>query len=325
MIIKKLGVMTSGGDAPGMNAAIRSVVRAATHHELECLGIRLGYQGLIENDLLELGARDVKNIINRGGTFLKTARSKEFKTAQGRKKAYENLKKHQIDALIIIGGDGSFTGARVFGSEYDIPVVGIPGTIDNDIYGTDFTVGYDTALNTVIEAIDKIRDTATSHNRLFFVEVMGRDAGFIALNSGIATGALDILIPEKDYNLDQLFTSIERGNKEGKSSSIIVVAEGEKLGGVYDLAKATGMKYPDYDIRVSILGHVQRGGNPSCYDRVLASRLGVAAVESIIKGKRDIMVGIRGNKIIFTLFEEAIRKKNEINEDLIKIADIIAV
>ena len=325
MMIKKLGVMTSGGDSPGMNAAIRAVVRAAAYYEVKCLGIRLGYQGLIENNLLELGARDVKNIINRGGTFLKTVRSKEFKTIHGQKKAYENLKKNQIDALIVIGGDGSFKGAKEFGNEYDIPIVGIPGTIDNDIYGTDFTVGYDTALNTVIGAIDKIRDTATSHNRLFFVEVMGRDAGFIALNSGIATGALDILIPEKDYNLDQLFTSIERGNKEGKSSSIIVVAEGEKLGGVYDLAKATGMKYIDYDIRVSILGHVQRGGNPSCYDRVLASRLGVASVESIIKGKRDVMVGIRGSKIIFTPFEEAILKKNEINKDLIKIADIVAV
>lgn len=317
--------MTSGGDAPGMNAAIRAVVRAATHYDLECIGIKLGYQGLIEGDFLILGARDVKNIINRGGTFLKTARSKEFMSPQGRKKAYENLKKHQIDAFIVIGGDGSFTGAKVFSDEYDIPVIGIPGTIDNDIYGTDFTVGYDTALNTAVEAIDKIRDTATSHNRLFFVEVMGRDAGFIALNSGIATGALDILIPEKDYNLDQLFTSIERGNHQGKSSSIIVVAEGEKLGGVYDLAKATKMKYPDYDIRVSVLGHLQRGGDPSCYDRVLASRLGVAAVEALVGGKKELMAGIKGNEVIFTPFEEAIRKHNEINKDLIKIADITAV
>lgn len=325
MNLNKISVMTSGGDAPGMNAAIRAVVRASYHYDIECAGIRLGYQGLIERNFTNLGPRDVKNIINRGGTILKTARSEEFKTAEGRKKAYQNFKKHDLEGLVVIGGDGSFTGAMIFGQEYEIPVIGIPGTIDNDIFGADSTIGYDTALNTAIEAIDKIRDTATSHDRLFFVEVMGRDAGFIALNSGIATGALDILIPEEDYNLDQLFTSIERGNKEGKSSSIIIVSEGEKLGGVYDLAQATRMKYPAYDIRVSILGHIQRGGNPTCADRVLASRLGVAAVEALKEGKRDMMVGTLANKIVFTPFKEAIQKRNQIDRELIRVSDIIAV
>ncbi|XOD69584.1 MAG: 6-phosphofructokinase [Flavobacteriales bacterium AspAUS03] len=325
MKLNRIGIMTSGGDAPGMNAALRAVVRTASHYDIDCMGISLGYQGLIEGKMIPLGPRDVKNIIHRGGTILKTARSKVFKTAKGRQKAYENFKKSGLEGLVVIGGDGSFTGAMIFGQEYDVPIIGIPGTIDNDIYGADFTIGYDTALNTAIKAIDKIRDTATSHDRLFFVEVMGRDAGFIALNSGIATGALDILIPEENYNLDQLFSSIEKGNKEGKSSSIIIVAEGEKLGGVYDLAQATRMKYPDYDIRVSILGHIQRGGNPSCSDRVLASRLGVAAVEALKEDKRDMMAGIQGNKIIFTPFKDAIQKHNEIDRELIRVSDIIAV
>lgn len=314
MKFKKLGVMTSGGDAPGMNAAIRSVVRTAVYYRMSCLGIRLGYEGLITGDIIELCARDVKNIIPLGGTILKTARSKEFRTPEGRKKAYANLVKNNIEGLVVIGGDGSLTAAQIFGREFDIPIIGIPGTIDNDIYGTDFTVGYDTSLNTVIEAIDKIRDTATSHNRLFFIEVMGRDSGRIALSSGIATGALYILIPEKYYNLDKLFDSIERENKEGK---YIVVAEGEKLGGVYDLAKKTQMKFPKLDIRVSILGHMQRGGTASGSDRVLASRLGVAAVEGIMEGKRGVMVGIKSNKIIFTTFEDALQKNKK--QDLIKI------
>lgn len=325
MNINKIGVMTSGGDAPGMNAAIRAVVRTSSHYGIHCIGICWGYQGLIDGETINLGPRDVKNIIHRGGTILKTARSEEFKTIRGREKAYINFKKHELKGLIIIGGDGSFTGAMIFGKEYNIPIIGIPGTIDNDIYGTDYTIGYDTALNTTIEAIDKIRDTAISHNRLFFVEVMGRDSGFIALNSGIATGALDILIPEENYNINQLFLSIEKGNKEGKTSSIIIVAEGEKLGGVYDLAKATRIKYPNYDIRVSILGHIQRGGNPSCTDRVLASRLGVAVVEALQKGVKDVMIGIQSNKIIFTSFKEAIQKKNEIDIELIRISDIISI
>lgn len=325
MNIDKIGVLTSGGDAPGMNAAIRAVVRASCYYKIKCFGIQFGYQGLIEDNMKELGPRDVKNIIHRGGTILKTIRSKEFTTLEGRKKAYKNLKKNNLNGLVVIGGDGSFKGAMTFTKEYGIPIIGIPGTIDNDIFGSDFTIGYDTALNTAIEAIDKIRDTSLSHNRLFFVEVMGRDSGFIALNSGIGAGALDILIPEENYNLDHLFDSIKKGNEKGKFSSIIIVAEGEKLGGVYDLAQATRMKYPNYDIRVSILGHIQRGGNPTCTDRVLASRLGVAAVEALRNGIIDSMTGINANKIIITPFKDAIQKKNQIDKELIRVSNIISV
>lgn len=325
MNIDKIGVLTSGGDAPGMNAAIRAVVRASFYYDIECFGIQFGYQGLIEDNIKKLGPRDVKNIIHRGGTILKTIRSKEFRTLQGRKKAYKNFKKNNLNGLVVIGGDGSFKGAMTFTKEYGIPIIGIPGTIDNDIFGSDFTIGYDTALNTAIEAIDKIRDTSISHNRLFFVEVMGRDSGFIALNSGIGAGALDILIPEEDYNLDHLFDSIKKGNEKGKISSIIIVSEGEKLGGVYDLAQATRMKYPNYDIRVSILGHIQRGGNPTCTDRVLASRLGVAAVEALRNGIIDSMTGINANKIIITPFKDAIQKKNQIDKELIRVSNIISV
>ncbi len=322
--IKTIGVITSGGDAPGMNAALRAVVRACSYYKLKCKGIRLGYEGLITNNIVELGPRSVSNIINRGGTILKTARCAEFRTEEGRKKAYENIKKNEIDALIIIGGDGSFTGAHKFEKEFGIPTLGVPGTIDNDIFGTDNTIGYDTALNTVIDAIDKIRDTATSHNRMFFIEVMGRDAGFIALNSGIASGAQDILIPEKKDEIEELFEAIQRGEKAGKLSNIIVVAEGEELGGVYDLAKFTKMKYPKYDIRVTVLGHIQRGGEPTCADRVLASRLGVAAVEGLMEGRSSVMAGIRSNNVVFTPFDEAIVKHNVINNELIRIADILA-
>lgn len=322
--IKSLAVMTSGGDSPGMNAALRAVVRACSYHKIKCKGIRLGYQGLINNDIVDLGPRSVSNIINRGGTILKTARSKEFRTEEGRKKAFENFQKHSIDGLVVIGGDGSFTGASIFEKEFGVKTIGVPGTIDNDIFGTDFTIGYDTALNTVIEAIDKIRDTASSHNRLFFIEVMGRDAGFIALNSGIASGAQDILIPEKKDKIEELFASIEQGEASGKLSNIIVVAEGEELGGVYDLAKFTQIKYPKYDIRVTVLGHIQRGGNPTCADRVLASRLGVAAVEGLLKGKSSVMAGIRSNKVVYTPFDEAIVKHNQINKELIRIADMLA-
>lgn len=316
--------MTSGGDAPGMNAALRAVVRACSYHKIRCKGIRLGYQGLITNDIVELGPRSVSNIINRGGTILKTARSQDFRTKEGREKAFENVQKNQIDGLVVIGGDGSFTGANIFQHEFGIKTIGAPGTIDNDIFGTDSTIGYDTALNTATDAIDKIRDTATSHNRLFFIEVMGRDAGFIALNSGIASGAQDILIPEKKDDIETLFESIERGEKAGKLSNIIVVAEGEELGGVYDLAKFTKMKYPKYDIRVTVLGHIQRGGDPTCADRVLGSRLGVAAVEGLLNGKSQVMAGIRSNKVVYTPFEEAIQKHNTINKELIRIAQILA-
>lgn len=323
--VKKIAVFTSGGDAPGMNAALRAVVRTASHYNIECYGVREGYNGLINDDFTKMGPRSVKNIINEGGTILKSARSKEFTTKEGRQKAYDNLQKYGIDALVCIGGDGTFTGAKVFSDEFDIKVIGIPGTIDNDIFGTDNTIGYDTALNTAMEAIDKIRDTATSHNRVFFVEVMGRDAGFIALNSGLATGALDILIPEQKDSIEDLVATFKRAEKAGKSSSIVVVAEGEELGGIYDLAKATKKEFPDFDIRVTILGHIQRGGSPSCADRVLASRLGYAAIIGLMKGENKVMAGMRSNKIVYTPIDEAIKKHNEIDRDLIEISEILAI
>ena len=323
--IKRIGVLTSGGDAPGMNAALRAVVRACKFYEIQSVGIRQGYEGLINNDMIDLGPRSVKNIINQGGTILKTARSLEFKTKEGRQKAYNHLIQNKIDALVVIGGDGSFTGANIFHKEFGIPFIGIPGSIDNDIFGTDFTIGYDTALNTVIDAIDKLRDTATSHDRVFFVEVMGRDAGFIALNSGIASGAQDILIPEQRDGVEDLCSSLERSEKSGKKSSIVVVAEGEKLGGVFELAKQVQTRHPEYDIRVTVLGHIQRGGSPSCQDRVLASRLGIAAVEGLLDGKTNLMAGIRSNKVVFTPIDEAIKKHNEIDTELIKVANILAI
>lgn len=324
--IKALAVFTSGGDAPGMNAAIRAVVRTCSHFGITCYGVREGYNGLIHGDFTKMGPRSVKNIINQGGTILKSARSKEFRTSEGRAKAYEHLKKLGIDGLVCIGGDGSFTGAKIFNEEYpDIKVIGVPGTIDNDIFGTDNTIGYDTALNTAIDAIDKIRDTATSHNRVFFVEVMGRDAGFIALNSGLATGALDILIPEQKDSLDELFSTLRRADKAGKSSSVVVVAEGDRLGGIYDIAKATKTEFPDFDIKVTILGHIQRGGSPSCADRVLASRLGYGAVIGLMEGKNRVMAGSRSNKLVFTPFADAIKKHNKIDKELLTLAEIIAI
>ena len=323
--VKKIAVFTSGGDAPGMNAALRAVVRTASHYNIECYGVREGYNGLINDDFTKMGPRSVKNIINQGGTILKSARSMEFKTKEGRQKAYDNLQKYGIDALVCIGGDGTFTGAKIFSEEFNVRVIGIPGTIDNDIFGTDNTIGYDTALNTAMDAIDKIRDTATSHNRVFFVEVMGRDAGFIALNSGLATGALDILIPERNDSMEDLFSTFARAEKAGKSSSVIVVAEGEELGGIYDLAKATKEKFPDYDIRVAILGHIQRGGSPSCADRVLASRLGYGAVKGLLNGENKVMAGMRSSKIVYTPIEEAIKKHNEIDKDLLEISEILAI
>ncbi|WP_262509380.1 6-phosphofructokinase [Vaginella massiliensis] len=323
--IKRIGLLTSGGDSPGMNAAIRAVVRACKYYNVESIGIRQGYEGLIQNDVIVLGARSVRHIINQGGTILKTARSEEFRTAVGRKKAYQNIQQNQIDALIVIGGDGSFTGAKIFAEEFGIPFIGVPGTIDNDIFGTDFTIGYDTALNTVVEAIDKLRDTATSHDRLFFVEVMGRDAGFIALHSGIASGAQEILIPEKKDSIEELIASLEQSDKTGKKSSIVVIAEGEKLGNIYQLAAQVKELKPQYDIRVTVLGHIQRGGSPSCQDRVLASRLGIAAVEALLEGKTNLMAGLRSNKVVYTPIEEAIKKHNEIDQDLIKTAQILAI
>ena len=323
--IKKIGVFTSGGDAPGMNAALRAVVRTANYFGIECYGIREGYNGLITGNITKMGPRSVSNIINLGGTILKSARSEEFRTPEGRKKAYEQCRINEIEALVCIGGDGTFTGAKIFNEEYGIQTIGIPGTIDNDIFGTDTTIGYDTALNTAMEAIDKIRDTATSHNRIFFVEVMGRDAGFIALNSGIATGALDILIPEQNDSMEELFETFDKAGKRGKNSSIVVVAEGEKLANVYDLAKQTKERYPNYDIRIAILGHIQRGGSPSCADRVLASRLGYGAVLGLMEGKTNVMAGMRSNELVFTPIEEAIKKHNTINKDLLQISEILAL
>ncbi|MCS4303402.1 MULTISPECIES: 6-phosphofructokinase [Chryseobacterium] len=323
--VKKIAVLTSGGDSPGMNAALRAVVRTANYYNIECYGVREGYNGLISNDFLKMGARSVKNIINQGGTILKSARSTEFRTKEGRQKAYDNCVKLGIEGLVCIGGDGTFTGAKIFNEEFGIRVIGIPGTIDNDIFGTDNTIGYDTALNTAMEAIDKIRDTATSHNRVFFVEVMGRDAGFIALNSGLATGALDILIPEKKDSTDDLFEKFRKAEKTGKSSSIVVVAEGEKLANVYELAEKTKQIFPDYDIRVAVLGHMQRGGSPSCADRVLASRLGYGAVVGLMEGQSNVMAGMRSNDVVYTPIEEAIKKHNEINKDLMLISEILAI
>jgi len=323
--VKKIAVLTSGGDSPGMNAALRAVVRTANYYNIECYGVREGYNGLIHGDFLKMGPRSVKNIINQGGTILKSARSQEFRTKEGRQKAFENCQKLGIEGLVCIGGDGTFTGAKIFNEEFGVRVIGVPGTIDNDIFGTDNTIGYDTALNTAMDAIDKIRDTATSHNRVFFVEVMGRDAGFIALNSGLATGALDILIPERKDSIEDLFSKFRNAEKTGKASSIVVVAEGEKLANVYELAEKTKSEFPDYDIRVAVLGHMQRGGSPSCADRVLASRLGYGAVVGLMDGKTNVMAGMRSNDLTYTPIEEAIKKHNEINKDLLLISEILAI
>ncbi len=323
---KKIGVLTSGGDAPGMNAAIRAVVRSCVYYKVDCVGIFRGYEGLIEGDFENLDARSVKNIINRGGTFLKSARSKEFLLKEGRLKAYQNLKAANIDGLVVIGGDGTFVGASIFNDEHNFPVIGLPGTIDNDINGTDYTIGYDTALNTVVEAIDKIRDTANSHNRLFLVEVMGRNAGDIALNAGIGAGAEEILIPEENMGKERLLKSLNRSKKAGKTSSIIVVSEGDKSGkNIYELAKFIEENLNDYEVRVTVLGHIQRGGAPSCFDRVLASRLGVGAIEALLAGKKNAMVGVINNKVTLVSFSEAIKGANKIDEELIRIADIVSI
>ena len=322
--IKKIGVFTSGGDSPGMNAAIRSVVRTCAYLKVDCVGIYRGYEGLIEGDFKPMNARSVNNIINKGGTVLKSARCDEFRTKEGRKKAYEQLKSEGIDAFVVIGGDGSFTGAMIFNQEFDFPVIGIPGTIDNDIFGTTFTLGFDTALNTVVEAIDKIRDTASSHNRLFFVEVMGRDVGHIALNAGVGAGAEEILIPEENLGRERLLESLKRSKRSGKASSIVIVAEGDKTGkNIFELKDYVEENLPDYDVRVSVLGHMQRGGAPSCYDRVLASRMGVKAVESLLEGQTNLMVGILANNIILTPIEKAIKGSTKINKELIRVSEIM--
>ncbi|MEK6155402.1 6-phosphofructokinase [Flavobacteriaceae bacterium 3-367] len=322
--IKKIAVFTSGGDSPGMNAAIRAVVRTCAYMKVECVAIYRGYDGMIDGDFKPMNARSVNNIINKGGTILKSARCEEFRTAEGRQKAHEQLKKEGVDAFVVIGGDGSFTGALTFNKEFDFPVIGIPGTIDNDIFGTTYTLGFDTALNTVVDAIDKIRDTASSHNRLFFVEVMGRDVGHIALNVGVGAGAEEILIPEENLGLERLLDSLKRSKKSGKSSSIVVVAEGDKIGkNVFELKEYVEEHLPIYDVRVSVLGHMQRGGAPSCFDRVLASRMGVRAVEALLEGKTNLMVGIQDNKIILTPIAQAIKGHTKIDKELIRVSDIM--
>ena len=326
MKIKKIAVLTSGGDSPGMNTALRAVVRTCAYNNIDCVGVSRGFQGLINDDIKTLKTRSVRGIINRGGTMLYSARSDEFRTKEGRRKAFENVKKHNIEGIVVIGGDGSFTGGMIFQKEFDIPVIGIPGTIDNDLFGTTHTLGYDTALNTVMEAIDKIRDTAISHDRLFFVEVMGRDAGHIALNSGIGAGAEEILIPEENRGLEQLLESLKNSEKSGKSSSIVVVAEGDKTGkNVFELASYVEQNLPYYEVRVSVLGHMQRGGAPSCFDRVLASRMGVHAVESLKSGKSNVMVGVMNDQMQLTPLEKAIKGKSEINQNLLRVTDILSI
>jgi len=322
--IKKLAVLTSGGDSPGMNAAIRSVVRTCAYHKIQSVGVYRGYEGLIDGDFIDLDARSVRGVINKGGTFLKSARSNRFRTPEGRKMAYDQLVKHNVDGIVLIGGDGTFTGGLIFNTEYNFPVMGIPGTIDNDINGTDRTLGYDTALNTAVDAIDKIRDTAHSHDRLFFVEVMGRDVGHIALNAGVGAGAEEILIPEEDMGIERLVESLLRSKKSGKSSSIVVVAEGDKIGkSVFELKDYVDENLEEYDVRVSVLGHMQRGGSPTCFDRVLASRMGVKAVESLLEGKSNYMVGTIHDKMELCPLDNAIKGKSKINKELIRVSDIM--
>lgn len=325
MPIKRIGVYTSGGDAPGMNAAIRAAVRAGIYHGLKVIGIRRGYEGMIEGDFIKMEAHTVSNIIQRGGTILKSSRSKRFRTPAGRQQAFNRIKEAGIDGLIAIGGDGTFAGARLFSSEFNIPVVGIPGTIDNDLYGTDFTIGFDTALNTAMEAIDKIRDTADSHNRLFFIEVMGRDAGFIALNCGIAGGAEAVLIPETKTILDDIIQKLRHGWSRQKASSIIVVAEGDESGGAFKLAEAVTAEFDEYDARVVVLGHIQRGGIPTCNDRVIASRMGAAGVEALMEGLSNVMVGVINGEIVYTSFTKACKLNQEINPQLMQLVDILSV
>ncbi|EAQ50385.1 MULTISPECIES: 6-phosphofructokinase [Leeuwenhoekiella] len=322
--IRKIGVLTSGGDSPGMNAAVRAVVRTCAYHKIDCVGVYRGYEGLIDGDFEPMDARSVRDIINRGGTMLKSARSDRFRTPEGRKIAFDNLKENNIDGLVVIGGDGTFTGGLIFNKEYNFPIMGIPGTIDNDISGTDKTLGYDTALNTAVEAIDKIRDTASSHNRLFFVEVMGRDVGHIALNAGVGAGAEEILIPEENLGLDRLLESLLRSKASGKTSSIVVVAEGDKTGkNVFELKDYVDENLEGYDVRVAVLGHMQRGGSPSCYDRVLASRMGVKAVESLLAGESNYMVGIQHEKMELYPIEKAIKGKTHINKELVRVSEIM--
>lgn len=324
--IKSVGILTSGGDAPGMNAAIRAVTRSAIYAGLRVYGIKRGYQGLIEDSITEFETQSVSNIIGRGGTILKTARSEEFKTKEGRGKAYENMQKHGIDSLVVIGGDGSITGATVFSQEYNIPIVGLPGTIDNDLAGTDTTIGYDTALNTIMDCVDKIRDTATSHARLFFIEVMGRDAGFLALNSAIACGCEDAIIPEEKTQYEQLTALIENGFRKSKSSALVIVTESkDPNAGVMELAARMRKDFPEYDVRCSILGHLQRGGSPSASDRIFASRTGYAAVEALLEGQRNVLIGVHNDEIVNIPFAKAIKKDKPIDPELLKVLRVLSI
>ena len=323
--IKCIGILTSGGDAPGMNAAIRAVTRAAIYNGLKVKGIYRGYKGLVTGEILEFKTQNVSNIIHQGGTILKTARCKEFTTPEGRALAYENMQKEGIDALVVIGGDGSLTGARIFAQEYDIPCIGLPGTIDNDLYGTDTTIGYDTALNTILDAVDKIRDTATSHERLFFVEVMGRDAGFRALNGAIAAGAEAAIIPEFSTEVDQLAEFIKNGFRKSKSSSIVLVAESDITGGAMALAERVKNEYPQYDVRVSILGHLQRGGRPTAHDRIIASRMGTASIDALMEGQRNVMIGIEHDEIVYVPFTKAIKNDKPIKKELVNVLNELSI
>jgi 6-phosphofructokinase 1 len=320
--MKRIAVYTSGGDAPGMNACIRAVVRGALYHEVEIYGIRYGYDGMIRGDIKELSSYSVSNIIQKGGTILKSARSEEFRTKEGRQKAFDNLKKHEIEGLVCIGGDGSFTGAKVFYEEFGIPCVGAPGTIDNDIYGTDFTIGFDTAVNTAIEAIDKIRDTADSHDRIFFVEVMGRDSGYIAIRSGICGGAEMVLVPETATSVEEVINTLKKGKSRSKTSSIVVVAEGDEMGGAMELASLAREAMTDADIRVATLGHIQRGGAPSAKDRILASRMGLSAVEGLLNGRKNVMAGVMKDELVYTSFEHAVTIEKTLSPDLLRMVNI---
>lgn len=324
--IKKIGVFTSGGDAPGMNAAIRAVVRSSFYYGVKVSGIYRGYEGMIEGDFCdEMDVRSVNHILQKGGTILQSARSEEFKTKEGRAQAYEQVKKMGIDALVAIGGNGTFTGATLFQKEFGIPVVGLPGTIDNDLHGTDFTIGFDTANNTVIQAVDNIRNTALSHNRLFFVEVMGRDSGYIAAFTGLASGAVSILIPERNSSIDDLIQKLDTGRQNKKTSSIVIVSEGNKWGGATKIAQLVKERIDYYESKVTILGHVQRGGIPTCADRILASRLGVAAVEGLLNGKSNVMMGVINNQISYTKLDDAIKVKDKVDDEIVRVADILSI
>ncbi|CCY89791.1 MULTISPECIES: 6-phosphofructokinase [unclassified Phocaeicola] len=323
--IKCIGILTSGGDAPGMNAAIRAVTRSAIYNGLTVKGIYRGYKGLITGEIQEFKTQNVSNIIQQGGTILKTARCQEFKTPEGRKIAYETMQREGIDALVVIGGDGSLTGARLLAQEFDVPCIGLPGTIDNDLYGTDTTIGYDTALNTILDAVDKIRDTATSHERLFFVEVMGRDAGFLALNGAIAAGAEAAIIPEFNTEVDQLEEFIKNGFRKSKSSSIVLVAESEITGGAMHYAERVKNEYPQYDVRVTILGHLQRGGKPTAHDRIIASRMGVASIQALMEGQRNVMIGIENDQIVYVPFTKAIKNDKPIDRELVNVLHELSI